>query len=203
MSEGEDAGRMKERRWWNPLGLYTLAQLPFLFLTPDVYDRYFLVLLPGLIALVLPLGSATRLHEILAWSLIALTGVFSIGLMHDWLAWNAARWSLGKSAIVEMAQAADIEGGVEWDAWYASAPGASRVPERQAGLSLPFTRQWFPQVSGRYAISFSIYSRTRVVSQTSYRSWLLGRDQPLYLLTVSEDAQTERRPGKGQGDGLR
>jgi hypothetical protein len=188
--------------WWNPLALYTLVQFPFFFLTPDVYDRYFLVLLPGLVALVLPRGSVRSWHELLAWSLVGLTGLFSIGLMHDWLAWNAARWSLGKSAILEVAPAQDIEGGVEWDAWHASAPGASRMPERQEGLALPFTRQWFPQVSGRYAISFSIYPRTREVSQTHYPSWLLGRELPLYLITMSEDANKQKRSGKGAGDRL-
>jgi hypothetical protein len=201
--EPETDRGMNGRDWCNPLGLYTLAQLPFFFLTPDVYDRYFLVLLPGLVALVLPRGSVTRWHELAAWSLIALTGLFSIGLMHDWLAWNVSRWSLGKSAVLEVAPAADIEGGVEWDAWYASAPGASQTPRRQAGLALPFTRQWFPQVSGRYAISFSIYPRTREVSQTFYRSWLLGRDLPLYLLTMSESAKTENRSGNGEGDRLK
>jgi hypothetical protein len=194
---------MAGRDWWNPLGLYTLAQLPFFFLTPDVYDRYFLVLLPGLVAVVLPRGSVTRWHELLAWSWVGLTGLFSIGLMHDWLAWNASRWSLGRSAIVEVAPAEDIEGGVEWDAWYASAPGASRLSKRQTALALPFTRQWFPQVSGRYAISFSIYPRTREVSQTSYRSWLLGRELPLYLLTMSDDAKTKERPGIGRGNRLK
>jgi hypothetical protein len=186
--------------WWNPLGLYTLAQLPFFFLTPDVYDRYFLVLLPGLVAFVLPRASLTRWHELLAWSFIVLSGLFSISLMHDWLAWNSARWSLGRPATLEVAPAEDIEGGVEWDAWYASAPGASRLPQRQAGLALPFTRRWFPQVSGRYAISFSTYPRTRVVRQTSYRSWLMGRDLPLYLLTMSEGAKTEQHSSTESGD---
>ena len=76
------------------------------------------------------------------------------------------------------------------------------MPERQEGLALPFTRQWFPQVSGRYAISFSIYPRTREVSQTHYPSWLLGRELPLYLITMSEDANKQKRSGKGAGDRL-
>jgi hypothetical protein len=200
--EAKTDGGMIGLSWWNPLGLYTLAQLPFFFLTPDVYDRYFLVLLPGLVALVLPRGSATRWHTLAAWSFVAAFGLFSIGLMHDWLAWNATRWSLGRSATLEVAPAEDIEGGVEWDAWYASAPGASRMPQRQAGLALPFTRQWFPQVSGRYAISFSTYPRTRVVRQSSYKSWLLGRDLPLYLLTTSAGEKTKNRSSKRAGGGF-
>jgi hypothetical protein len=199
MFEGNDIRGMTRSAWWNALGLYTLAQLPFFFLTPDVYDRYFLVLLPGLLALALPRGPSTRWQALAAWSFVVMFGLFSMGLMHDWLSWNRARWSLGKSAILEVAPVQDIEGGVEWDAWYASAPGASRVPQRQAALALPFTREWFPQISGRYAISFSTYPHTRIVRQTSYGSWFMGQDQPLYLLTTSGGAKAENRGASEHG----
>jgi len=53
--------------------------------------------------------------------MLALYAWISVGLMHDWLAWNAARWELGRQALAQGIATTDIEGGFEWDGWYACA----------------------------------------------------------------------------------
>ena len=45
---------------------------------------------------------------------LAVYGAVSVGLMHDWLAWNSARWAVGRRALAAGVRPTDIEGGFEW-----------------------------------------------------------------------------------------
>jgi hypothetical protein len=172
-----------------PLVLFTLWQFPFLLIVPDLYDRYFLFLLPG--ALVLAAGGepgggggvASRPRWWAALAGAAAVAAVSVGLMHDWLAWNAARWALGRRALAHHIHPLDIEGGFEWDASYAPvgeepAPGARRWPV------LPFTRDWFPVVRGRYALSFADLAGARRVDAEPYTLWLWPGRHEFFLLEV-------------------
>src|SRR5262249_7098435 len=149
---------------------------PFLLIVPYIYDRYLLFLLPGALALAastLKEGGAPRRRWLLS-GLAALTvfALVSVGLMHDWLSWNAARWELGRRAAARHINPLDIEGGVEWDGWFAPVADDSTPPRTSRWPVLPFTKDWFPSITGHYALSFSEIRGTRRVDAEPYSLWL-------------------------------
>src|SRR5438874_1365609 len=109
-------------------------------------------------------------------------GMASLGIMHDWLAWNHTRWTLGYRALGRGIKASDIEGGFEWDGWHARwelKPLASVVHllhfrdiTTYRGLALQATQKWFPQVTGRYALSFTEPAGPSTLDRESYKTWL-------------------------------
>jgi 4-amino-4-deoxy-L-arabinose transferase-like glycosyltransferase len=180
--------------WASPLFLFTALGALFLLIVPDLYDRYLLFLLPGALALAarpaqpLPASSGSQVEARPRWLFalagVALMGGVAVGLMHDWLAWNSARWELGRRAVTRHLDPLDVEGGVEWDAWFA---GVGDVPARPAGPRwpvLPFTRDWFPAIRGRYALSFSELRGARRVDAEPYTLWLLPGQYAFFLLEL-------------------
>jgi hypothetical protein len=190
------------RRWsalTRPLTLFTLLQVPFLLVAPDLYDRYFLFLLPGALALVWGEGQEgrdaplLRLRWCAALVVLVVLALVSVGLMHDWLAWNSARWELGRRAVASGVPPLDIEGGVEWDGWFDSLDEPT-APVPPSPLKLRFTKEWFPAIRGRYALSFSEEPGTRRIDAEPYDVWLPPGRRELFLIGLL------RAPGApGQG----
>jgi hypothetical protein len=183
---------LRQRRdvWSRPLILFTLLQIPFLLIVSDFYDRYLLFLLPGALDLAgscpreAPREQGARPAWLAGLAVLAVFGVVSVGLMHDWLAWNAARWELGRRAVAGHIDPLDIEGGVEWDGWHA---GIGTPPPRDNGPRwrvLDFTREWFAAVRGRYVLSFSELPGARRLDAEPYGLWLAPGRREFFLLEV-------------------
>lgn len=102
--------------WVRPLVVFSLLQFGVAAIAPVFRDRYVLVLVPG--ALDIAARGIGRLHWRAGLVALALLGMLSVCLMHDWLSLNAARWSLGRRAIAQGINPAEIQGGFEWDHWY-------------------------------------------------------------------------------------
>jgi hypothetical protein len=174
--------------WATPLSLFTLFSGLFILLAPGLADRYFLFLLPGLLALAAAEAPAAeearpwRRDEIAGLAVAAAMGLVSVGLAHDWLAWNAARWEVGRRAVARGTNPRDIEGGVEWDGWFAPPRPATTPAAGPRWPVLPFTREWFPAITGHYALSFSDVRGARRLDSEPYEMWLQpGRHEFLLL----------------------
>ena len=147
---------------------------------PATYDRYLVILFPGAACLVAARCDETKLFWKAGMAAIVLYGLVSIGLAHDWLAWNSARWKLGREAMAQGVQPADIEGGFEWNGWFGFADPNRPLPARNfrvlltdnSTLALPFTRAFFPQVTGRFALAFTQPPNSSVVASNRYSVWL-------------------------------
>jgi hypothetical protein len=169
-------------RAWKPnqlLILFTVTQWLMLFTAPRLYDRYFVVLLPGCLAIagsMLPFGKRSLCLR-LAPTAVILGGI-SIATTHDWFSWNAAGWALGRRAIAEGIPASDIEGGMEWDGWHSPTPAVRMSKETyddslpRRGLGLRFTQHSFPHLTGRFALSISPLHGAKVIGAQSYQRWL-------------------------------
>jgi Dolichyl-phosphate-mannose-protein mannosyltransferase len=178
--------RLAEPRRANALSLFTFLHALLLLVSPTLFDRYLLVLMPGAIAI----ATVAPLH--VRWKIgvgmLALFVACSIGLMHDWLAWNSARWELGRRALTRGLRAADIEGGLEWDSWHAPGPvSAERAIEPPRGLTLPFNHNRFPHIQARYALAFSSVPGTIVLDSEPYRLWLIPYLRSFLLLKQADD----------------
>jgi hypothetical protein len=168
-----------------PLRLFTLLNGAALLFLPVVYDRYLEVLLPGAACAVAarfaPAGPRWG-AGILA---VVASGLISIGLVHDWLSWNSARWDLGRQALAHGIIATDIEGGFEWNGWFGTVDPARPLPspnqhprfDDESTLALPFSRIYFPQVTGRFALTFTPLPNSAVVAAKKYSLWLSSSPQ--------------------------
>jgi hypothetical protein len=147
--------------------LYGLFSAPLLLISPVVFDRYLLVLLPPALGWAVAAG-AGRVRPVAGLAGLAVCAVLSVLLMHDWLSWNAARWELGRRAIARGVAPAAVEGGFEWDGWY-SAAGASRgQADPCPPLVLPSNHRLFPEVTGRLALGFTAPPGSTVIDSEPY-----------------------------------
>ncbi|HTB86286.1 MAG TPA: glycosyltransferase family 39 protein [Candidatus Sulfotelmatobacter sp.] len=175
-------------KFWKALPLFTLIQLFILLSLPTVIDRYLEVFLPGAIFLLAARTDVFRWRTGIVAVLIYT--VISIVLMHDWLAWNSARWQLGERAVtLSKIQPNDIEGGFEWNGWYATAglnppPGAAStgMADGRPGMVLPFTHYFFPQVTGQYVLTFTPLEKCKVVALLPYTRWLPPARKEFYFV---------------------
>lgn len=126
------------------------------------------------------------------------SGIISVALMHDWLAWNSARWELGREAVLQRGIRPDeIEGGFEWDGWYASEdpqnpqanPDRKHSANEVPGLNLLLSRFYFPSVCGRYAISFSKLPASKSITTKSYQVWLPPVCREMLLLRYQPEPE--------------
>ena len=157
--------RWRTKNFTGTLLWFTGLQLLILLIIPDLNDRYLEVLFPGAIFLVAQKPLLRPTGGWPAWRRLILSGVISISLMHDWLAWNSVRWELGREAVAsKLIEAGEIEGGFEWNGWYATADFNKPLPRRgtqpssgDAGsLDLCSSRALFsPDVTGRFALAFT------------------------------------------------
>jgi hypothetical protein len=172
------------------LALFTGLQFFLLLLLPPTMDRYFEILFPGALALLVSRGAEFnfRLPRILA---VVVSGFISIALLHDWLAWNSARWELGRRAVAtKFILPTEIEGGFEWDGWFSSAapqhplanPERTQPTNETPGLNLPLSRYYFPAVNGRFALSFSKLPDSEIIEAKSCQLWLPPHRKDLLLL---------------------
>ena len=183
--------RLACRSTWRPrnelLLLYGLVSVALLVVTPSISDKYFLVLVPVVLSGAAAAGAKPP-RPLAGLTGLAVLAVLSVVLTHDVLAWSAAPGS-SAGAVARGIPPAAIEGGVEWNGWYA-AEGAEHASIRPPGprLLLWTTRAWFPKVEGRFALSFTPLPGTTVVDEEPYLLWLPpGRRRFLLLAPAATD----------------
>ncbi len=183
------SSRLRAGAWKNLLFLFAIVHVPFLFLPYVIFDRYYIVFMPA----ALYLATNPRLdtayvpqrvlaRRVIGIAILAVFGLFSVALMHDWLAWNAARWTLGRRAVDRGIAATDIEGGFEWNCWYAPVPPFARRQDPRSDLLLPYTNMMFGHISGRFALSFSVPPGATVLDREPYTTWLGPGRHDFYLV---------------------
>ena len=158
----------------SPVVMYSAIQGLLFILAPKIYDRYFLILLPGVMAAIATRADILAPRRWIGWLGLAAMAIFSIALMHDWLSWNEARWSLGKKAVASGIHPWEIEGGLEWNGWYAPATQPDLPPARGTSetlLTYNAALKFF-HVIGRYSLSSDRLADTVVRDRWPYAVWL-------------------------------
>lgn len=148
--------------------VFALLQVPMILAARYVFDRYFLGVLPWALATAAWGGVVLSRRSWPGWLLLAALGLAGLGLTHDWLAFNAARWALGRHAVQARGlDPLEIDGGFEWNGWW-SRPDAGRSP--------------------RYTLAFAPLPGTRVVDTEVYTQWLPPRRRSFFLLEPGGEA---------------
>jgi hypothetical protein len=165
-----------------PLAIFALLQIPLLLAAPLLFDRYLLTLAPAALLLAATDHVPQRPAWPLAAGVLAASAIVSIALEHDWLSMSIARWNLGQRAVTGYGiDVWDLEGGLNWDGWHTSSP---RPPGVQRGQSYRFKDllKWFPHISARYALSYSLYPRAIELDSEPYGLWLPPQRGRLFLI---------------------
>lgn len=171
-------------RLWGLLPLFTLVSIPLIYVSPSIFDRRLLFLFPGVLYVAGLAPRGPRLLWVPSLGALALFAAAALGITHDSLAWNAARWKLGRRAVAEGKDAWEIEGGFEWDGWYSPEEIVPPVPGRK--YLLGFTRQRFAHVNARYALSFYPFPGVRVLDHEPYFQWLRPGRYAFYLIELPD-----------------
>jgi hypothetical protein len=130
----------------------------------------------------------------IGWLGLTAMAVFSIALMHDWLSWNEARWTLGKNAIASGIHPWEIEGGLEWNGWYgpdnqpglppAKGPVAAMIAQYNADLH-------FGHIIDRYALGAQQPADMVVRARQPYTVWLPPGNRVFMLLQHATGGATK------------
>jgi hypothetical protein len=172
----------------SPILLFSGAQLLLLLVSPVLYDRYLVSLIPGALFLVAACSNHLRLRWNAGIGVLVILAAGGVAIFHDRLAWNSAQWRLGQRALAQGARPEQIEGGLEWDGWYAPKPAKwnpRAEPTRRRvsvrGMCLPFNQMCFPDLLGIYALCYSEIPGARTVDQEPYSQWLPPARRFVYL----------------------
>ena len=121
---------------------------------------------------------------------VAGAGIVSLGLMHDWLSWNSARWKLGQRALANHIPSERIEGGFEWNGWHAPRVPERPVPKTQSlGFIAPTTLRHFPHISPEYTLTNSYLPGSIIVDEEPYAVWLPPQRRRFYFLRAPLDTK--------------
>lgn len=140
-----------------------IALLPF-------FDRYYLPLVPFVIMGGMHLLTRSDWSRPLFFSLLVALGLYSVIGTYNYLAWNDARWTLGRRMVAQGIAPEDINGGYEWNGWHrykddidpiirSSPKGKNYLPEINAillgdtNLSRPY-RMFFVPLRGYSVIDY-------------------------------------------------
>ena len=139
------------------------------------FDRYLIAALPFLMILVLDAAGKNRadrqsgkgLALFVATICCLLFCLFSTVAVHDYFAWNRARWQAWHYLVEQQKiKAPDINGGLEINGWTASDP--------QTGCGVSTSNTDFSH-SDKYCLSLSANAGYEVMAQFPYSCWLAGR----------------------------
>jgi hypothetical protein len=166
---------------WRPLVAFGLLVFALLLVSMP-FDRYWIFLLPGGIALMCQ-PDERPLGRIAAAALLLAYGAASVSLMHDWLTWQGARWELGRWAVHEGIAARAIEGGIEWDGDHTDRlnPREVIIPADARYFFVPALDSWFP-ILGDYGLSSTPYPDAVTLQSRPYTLWLSPGKHTMYLL---------------------
>lgn len=145
----------------------TAAGVYVVFLAISGYlDRYVLWLLPLLMACVprapLPIRKYPRVWLAAAGLLVAY-GVFSVAGIHDYFAWNRARWQAIDYLMADVhATPAQIDGGYEFNGWY----------DYDSHYRVQADRSWWWVQDDQYIVAFGDLPGYARILRVAYDRWL-------------------------------
>jgi hypothetical protein len=170
------------------LGPFTIIHVLLFPIAPRPYDRYYIVFLPGILAFLATTADPARFCRRLALGMLLAFGLLSVITTRDWFTWTGATWKLGRRVLEHGYPAQDIEGGTDWDGWYAQHNAVRYTrqsygrPLQMRGFALDADHFLFPELTGRYALSLAPGAATRTLDSEPFRLWLFREPHQVLFL---------------------
>lgn len=178
-------GALRYRRMQNLFLLVLAALLVLAPLNPKAlvyYDRY---LIPALIPLALVVARSlpppwrVSLFRPVAFT-CTLFFAFSIVCLHDYMAWNRARWQAIERLRTEFhAKDTQIDAGYEFNGMYTSE--AFMEKSGAQSFHIQGDKGWWVMGTG-FRVAMSPLEGYRVIGEVSFQSWLGGAQAPILIL---------------------
>jgi hypothetical protein len=173
------------------LGAHALV----LIITPLLFDRYFLLLLPWALPLLAAQATTGRATTALGWLLLAVVAGFAALGTADYVAWSRARAVLVETAESQGADAEEVDAGFEFVCMHS-------FDHRRWELGDPDAMYWWhPRAyRPRYRVAFSPLAGQTVCGSAGFWSPLTFHRETLYLMRVPADltadvCSADERPG--------
>ncbi len=148
-------------------------------------DRYLLPLLPFAILLLIWALRGVRLWLPIAWSLIALVGLYSTLATRDFLVFQGATWEMGRYANETIGiPLTKLDAGASWDGYHLYEFSIANDIHQQSRGGPWWTNLFGPATDSTFVVSTSTYfpQGYQAIAWTEYSSWLNTRPVYLFLL---------------------
>lgn len=149
-------------------------------LTPAYVDRYQILLLPLLIAIVATIKKNIQLNipRILTSAcilMIILYGLLTVGITHDYLSLNRVRWEALRKIMKDAHLSADrINGGFEFNAWYSY--------DMQSQYICDKSWWWVKDIKDEYLITFGPSEGYKEIRRYPYKRWIPPGQGDVFVL---------------------
>ena len=145
------------------------------------FDRYLLLFLP--LSMIMVLTSIGKIDDFKlnfkfnsALLSIALIGIFTIGITHDYLSWNRIRWQALNDLMQQEISPNRIDGGFEFNGWYLYDPNYRIYNARKAKLV------WWWVEQDDYIVDFNAIEGYEVAKQYPLNNWFPFQSDSIFVL---------------------
>ena len=136
------------------------------------YDRYFLAMIPFVMGMILLSDRAEirpkRAMTAAVVAILVIGGILSVGMTHDYLAWNRARWAALDDLMAQGVRPSDIDGGYEFNGLY--------------DYESRYADGWWRPIQEEYAITFGPIDGYDTVKVYPYRTWIPPREAGIHVM---------------------
>lgn len=188
--------------------LIGLFQLLFLFTTLYKFSRYYLVIIPFCIFLIMELRKQNAIRKTVFIPLLLVYAVFSFAVTQDVLSWNQCKWRVSQQLLDKGISPRNMSAGFAWDAWhgyqftldhpYAIATLKGGIPwwieDMLPGIDPEYIISNSPVPTGFENLHYFHNDRYNVISSSAYYSFFYGRTMKIYAL---KRAQAMEQQGTG------
>lgn len=160
------------------------------FVLTDFIDRYFLFVLPfvlALIGVVEPAGQGRLRHAACALVIVAALAL-DVMATHDYFAWNRARWDAIRDAERRGATPATLDGGFEYNGYFGFETRRAQRPGKS----------WWWVDDDRFVVAFGEVPGYAVVARYPVRRLLARTPRELVLLERDPGANAARCAAPGR-----
>ena len=105
-----------------PLLIVLIGMFQFLFLLVTLYkfSRYYLLLIPFAIFIVLEITRRANIRKTVFIPLLGVYALFSLAVTQDFMSWNQVKWRAAQQLLDSGISPRSISAGFAWDAWHSS-----------------------------------------------------------------------------------
>jgi hypothetical protein len=185
--------------------LIGIFQFLFLLTTAYKFSRYYLILIPFFIFVILEITRSIRINKKTFISLLTIYTLFSLAITQDVMNWNQLKWQVAKQLTDKGIPLQKISAGFAWDAWHCCQYSLDHPYEiaPQKGDIPWWIEELIPVIDPQYLISnspvptgFEFFTyfdtdRYNIIDSFEYFSIFYLRKMKIYVLKREPNANQQ------------